>query len=338
MICKVKVQKEKKESAAEIQQEEYNEFFGDYSRETSAAELRDYERFLSDNVVTPFYHERLMYLRCNMNLKEILSRKNPYLLKAKNISSSDELVRSIVEAFLSSQEETMFGNKLESFAVYVSSKLDNGFKSELPSIDLEFERDDNYYIVGIKSGTNWANSDQAARMKDNFKTARGYLTKIKGVRKNIIPVNGCIYGKNAKLFKAHQEDPEKSFYRVAGQDFWQFISGDKEFYKEIIKPIEDEAQERDRAFKEAFDGKINAMSMEFSSIFTFRDPERLGVIDWEKIVEYISGRGKTAIAFPKEEKSAECEEYEALKKARTKVEKEEEQREKEIKQEVKKKS
>jgi site-specific DNA-methyltransferase (cytosine-N4-specific) len=175
-------------------------------------------------------------------------------------------------------------------------------------------------------------------MKDNFKTAREYLTKIKGVRKNIIPVNGCIYGKNAKLFKAHQEDPEKSFYRVAGQDFWQFISGDKEFYKEIIKPIEDEAQERDRAFKEAFDGKINAMSMEFSSIFTFRDPERLGVIDWEKTVEYISGRGKTAIAFPKEEKSAECEEYEALKKARTKAEKEEEQREKEIKQEVKKKS
>lgn len=49
----------------------------------------------------------------------------------------------------------MFGNLLESFAVYVSGKLYGGFKSERASLDLEFERDGKYYIVGIKSGTNW---------------------------------------------------------------------------------------------------------------------------------------------------------------------------------------
>jgi site-specific DNA-methyltransferase (cytosine-N4-specific) len=272
-----------------------------------------------------------------MSLEYILSRKNPYLLKAKNISSSDELVRSIVDSFLSAQEETMFGNKLESFAIYVSNKLDGGFKSELPSIDLEFERDDNYYIVGIKSGINWANSDQAARMKDNFKTAREYL-RIKGVEKNIVPINGCIYGKNAKLFKKHKNEPDKSFHRVAGQDFWRFISGDNEFYKEIIKPIEEEAQERDIAFKEAFNGKINAMSADFTSIFTFQDPGRVGIIDWEKVVEYISARGKTEIVFPKEETSAECAEYEELKKAAAQAEKEEKEREEEIKLEVKEKA
>ncbi len=320
MTKKLNVAVEKKKSAAETQQEEYDEFFGGYSRETTEAELEDYEKFLSDNVVTPFYHERLMYMRCSMSLKEILKKKNPYLLKAKNITSSDELVRSIVESFLYSQEETMFGNKLESFAIYVSGKLDGGFKSELPSIDLEVERDGVYYIVGIKSGTNWANSDQAARMKDNFKTARDYLTKIKGVKNKIVAINGCSYGKNAKLHKQNTEDPEKSFYRLAGQDFWRFISGDNEFYKEIIKPIEDEAQERDKAFKEAFDGKINAMSSEFTNLFTFQDPERVGIIDWEKMVEYISKRGKTEIIFPKEEKSVECAEYKALKKAKAQSE------------------
>lgn len=335
MSQKAKAPKEKKKTRAEINQEMYDDFLGHYSRETTEAELKDYEKFLSDNVITPFYHERLMYLRCNMTLEYILSRKNPYLLKAKNISSSDELVRSIVEAFLSSQEETMFGNKLESFAIYVSSKLDGGFKSDLPSIDLEFERDDNYYVVGIKSGTNWANSDQAVKMKDNFKTAREYLTKIKGVEKNIMAVNGCIYGKEAKLFKENRNDPEKSFYRVAGQDFWRFISGDNEFYKEIIKPIEEEAQERDRAFKEAFNGKINAMSAEFTALFTFQDPERVGIIDWEKIIEYVSRRGKSDIEFPVEEQSAECAEYEALKEARAQEEKEEKEREEEIKSEVK---
>jgi site-specific DNA-methyltransferase (cytosine-N4-specific) len=107
-------------------------------------QYQDYYNFLAENVVNPFYHERLMYLRCAMNLAAVLRRKNPYLLKAKNIASPDELVRSIVDAFLSSQEETMFGNKLESFAVYVSARLYGGFKSELPSVDLEFERDGVY--------------------------------------------------------------------------------------------------------------------------------------------------------------------------------------------------
>jgi hypothetical protein len=338
MSPKAKAPKEKKKSRAEINQEMYDEFFGDYSRKTTKAELKDYEKFLSDNVVTPFYYERLMYLRCNMTLEYILSLKNPYLLKAKNISSSDELVRSIVDAFLSSQEESMFGNKLESFAIYISKNIDKGFKSELPSIDLEFERNNIYYIVGIKSGTNWANSDQAVKMKDNFKTAREYLTKVKGVKKPIVAVNGCIYGKEAKLFKENKKDSEKSFYRVAGQDFWRFISGDNELYREIIKPIEDEAQERDAAFKEAFNGKINAMSMEFSELFTFREPERLGIIDWEKVVEYISKRGKATIEFPKEEMSEECRKYEELKKARAKEKKEKEEREDEIKLEVKEKA
>jgi site-specific DNA-methyltransferase (cytosine-N4-specific) len=53
------------------------------------------------------------------------------------------------------QEEGIFGNLMEGFAIYVSKILHNGFKSELKSVDLEFERDDVYYIVGIKSGTNW---------------------------------------------------------------------------------------------------------------------------------------------------------------------------------------
>lgn len=90
---------------------------------TSRKQYRDYYKFLAENVVTPFYYERSMNLRCRLSLADILSRKNPYLLKAKNIASPDELVRSIVDAFLSSQEETMFGNKLEKFAIYVSKKL-----------------------------------------------------------------------------------------------------------------------------------------------------------------------------------------------------------------------
>ncbi|MDT7778869.1 MAG: hypothetical protein QOC99_1381 [Acidobacteriota bacterium] len=110
--------------------------------------------YLAEHVITPFYNFRLGGLQ-SIRLASVLKRKNPYLFKAKNIELAGELVQSIVDAFLSSQEETIFGNLLEGFAIYVSQILYGGFKSELKSVDLEFERDGVYYIVGIKSGTNW---------------------------------------------------------------------------------------------------------------------------------------------------------------------------------------
>jgi len=291
----------------------------------SKRRYQDYYRFLAENVVTPFYYERLMYLRCRMSLQAILSRKNPYLLKAKNISSPDELVRSSVDAFLSSQEETMFGNKLEMFAIYVSAKLYGGFKSKLPSVDLEFERDGVYYIVGIKSGVNWGNSDQVNRMKDNFKAARTYLRE-RGTTNEAVAVNGCIYGKDGKPFKENA-DAEKSYYKYAGQDFWHFVSGDDNLYREIIKPIDEEARSRDEEFKRIYDGKVNGMVKEFSNIFL--DAE--GLIDWVKLVDYVSMRGKADIEFPRVNKDNECVEYQKKKKEENERLKEENKKKEEFK-------
>lgn len=292
---------------------------------TITSQYQDYYDFLAERVVTPFYYERLMYLRCAMSLSDILSRKNPYLLKAKNIVSPDELVRSIVDAFLSSQEETMFGNKLEAFAIYISAKLYGGSKSELPSIDLEFERDNVYYIVGIKSGVNWGNSDQVNRMKDNFKAARKFLIG----RGNIVAVNGCIYGKDGKPFKENP-DKDKSYYKYAGQDFWNFISGDDDLYREIIKPIDEEARTRDEEFKRTYDGKVNSMVKEFSNIFLADD----GLINWVKLVDYVSKREKTDIVFPKEKRTTECAEYFKKKDEERKRLKEEKKKKEELKKQM----
>lgn len=218
---------------------------------------QNYSDYLSENVITPFYRERLKKLN-ESTLNKILKRKNPYLLKAKNIELAGDLVKSIVDAFLSSQEETMFGNLLEGFAIYVSKTLHNGFKSERKSLDLEFERKNIYYIIGIKSGINWGNSDQVNRMRDNFKEAKKQL-RHEGIKKEIIAVNGCIYGKDGSPFKK-SKDPDKEYYKYAGQDFWNFISGDDELYREIIKPIDEKAREKDETFKKAYVAKINEMT------------------------------------------------------------------------------
>lgn len=165
-------------------------------------------------------------------------------------------------------------------------------------------------------------------MKDNFKAARNVLRE-RGVTKEIVAVNGCIYGKDAKPFKKNA-DAEKSYYKYAGQDFWNFISGDDNLYREIIKPIDEEARTRDEEFKRTYDGKVNGMVKEFSN--TFLNDE--GLIDWVKLIDYVSKRGKTDIVFSKEKRTDECAEY-LKKKAEEKTrQKEEKKKEEEIKRKM----
>ena len=86
-------------------------------------------------------------------------------------------------------------------------------------------------------------------------------------------------------FKKH-DDPDKQYYKYAGQEFWRFISGDDELYREIITPIDQEARQKDKTFKRAYNAKINAMTQEFLANFMTLDNQ----IDWIKLVDFVSKR------------------------------------------------
>lgn len=73
--------------------------------------LDNIRKYVEDNI-SDFHNARLESLRL-LGLKQILRRKNPYLFKAKNIIAAPDLVRLLLDAHLSSQEETMFGDFLE---------------------------------------------------------------------------------------------------------------------------------------------------------------------------------------------------------------------------------
>ena len=171
--------------------------------------------------------------------------------------------------------------------------MDKGFKSNLRSVDLEFERNDIYYIVEIKSSTNWGNSVQVNALKNSFKATKELLRK-RGVTKEIVAVNGCMYGKDNQPLKNKvrltgtglvNEDPDKVYYKYAGQDFWRFISGDDNLYREIITPIDREAKQRDEVFKAAYASKVNEMTQEF--MLNFITDNR---IDWLKLIDHVSKR------------------------------------------------
>lgn len=248
--------------------------------------------FISEGVITPFYDIRLQKLS-ELTFSGIMRRKNPYLFKAKNIQTAEELVRYILDAFLSSQEETIFGSLMEELAIFVCKKVFNGYKAEqgkFRSVDLIFQRDGKTYIVGIKSGPNWGNSDQINRMKGSFKGARKIL-KGEGNNTKIIAVNGCIYGKDNKPHKIDIRDREKSYYKFCGQEFWEFISGDSKFYQQIIVPIDKEVKKRDDNFRNTYSAKINELTKDFSKNYLTDD----GHINWEKLIDFVSKKNLNSI-------------------------------------------
>ena len=125
-----------------------------------------------------FFHQRRLENLQKLKLMDVVKKKNPYLFKAKNINTASEFVKTILDARLSSQEETIFGGFLERLAIFICSRVYNGQKSSAEGIDLEFEKDSIRYIVSIKSGPNWGNSSQVARLKDNFTKAKKYSGQI----------------------------------------------------------------------------------------------------------------------------------------------------------------
>lgn len=224
------------------------------------------------------YHNRILDRLLNLKLSRVLKRKNPYLFKAKNMNVAEELIESILDAHLSSQEEGIFGGFLEELAIFICGRVYNGQKSSAEGIDLEFEKNGIRYIVSIKSGPNWGNSGQIAKMKDNFRKAKKILrTNIS--KTNVVAVNGCCYGAD--------DNPDKGAYlKLCGQRFWELISGDENLYTDIIEPLGYRAKEHNQEFKEEYAKVINRFTRKFSQDYC----DDSGAIMWGKLVKYNSAK------------------------------------------------
>ena len=118
-----------------------------------------------------FHANRIAKLQ-SLNLKELLSRKNPYMFRAKNIITAGEMVESIASATMSSAEESIFGNWMEGVAMFVANEVYGGYKSSAEGIDLEFDKEGVHYFVSVKSGPAWSNSTSMKKQKEQFRTAR----------------------------------------------------------------------------------------------------------------------------------------------------------------------
>ncbi len=223
------------------------------------------------------YHRNLISSLKVLELNTILKRKNPYLFRAKSLNTSEALIKSILEAYISSSEEGMFGGLLEQIAIFVCQQAYNGTKSAAEGIDLEFSNNGVKYLVAIKSGPNWSNSSSLKKLKENFVKAKKILGT-NSAKGNVVPVIGCCYGKDSK--------PDKGEYlRYCGQQFWEFISGDEDFYLDIIKHLDTDSEDRVDNFDDEFAKVINKFTREFSNKYCDED----GAISWDELLKFNSG-------------------------------------------------
>ncbi len=232
--------------------------------------------YLQDNIGS-FHNKRLESLN-NLELDNLLRRKNPYLFRSKNLVVACDLIKSLLDAHLSSQKETLFGGLLEDLAVYVAGVVLGGWKSNKIGIDLEFIKDDAMYIVQIKSGPNWGNSSQIARMKQNFQEA-AYEIRQGTASPNVVAVNGCCYGRDS--------NPNKGdYFKYCGQAFWELVSNEDDFFTRIIEPLGYNAKKRNDDFAVDYAAVINRLAIEFSKRFCTGD----GHINWNRLVAFSSAR------------------------------------------------
>lgn len=236
--------------------------------------LKDVTQYVEQNIGT--FHQKRIQSLDGLKLSRVLKRKNPYLFRAKYVLTAELIIRGIVDAHISSSEEGIFGDWLEGFAIFINGKVYGGKKSGIIGIDLEFDNNGVRYIITIKSGPNWGNSSQVAKMVADFKITKKTL-RTSNSKLNITAVNGCCYGRDNNSDKG-------DYFKYCGQKFWAFISGNENLYTEIIEPLGHKAREKNDDFMKSYAQMINKFTKEFANDFCDND----GSINWNKLVKFNS--------------------------------------------------
>lgn len=232
--------------------------------------------YVNSNIM--YFHGRRIASLEELKLKRLLT-KNPYLFKAKHITTAGELVESLLEAFLSSSEEKHFGDFLEGLAIFISQQTCGGHKSSAQGADLEFINRDTHYVISIKSGPNWGNSSQHKKLAEDL---RASVTRIQQSRTalKVQAVLGICYGKTRSNYMK-----KAGYLKVVGQNFWYLISENQALYTDIIEPIGYRAKEHNEAYYAERSRVINRFTKQFIDDFC----DSSGAIDWVRLVEFNSG-------------------------------------------------
>lgn len=180
------------------------------------------------------------------NLKEF--NVNPFLVSylsnyLTGNSDSESLAKALIyPRVLGTSITTTFGNNMQKFCSYV---LD-GFGSTTSGIDIEFidQLDGRRKYCQIKSGPNTINKDDVDTIDNHFKAVKN-LARTNNLQIGLDDlIVGVFYGTEKQL-SMHYKKINESYPVIIGQDFWHRLTGDEDFYSELVNAIGELAIEED---------------------------------------------------------------------------------------------
>jgi len=218
-----------------------------------------------------FYARRINKLS-GLDLKKTLMRKNPYLFKAVGTSDAPEIVKGMLTAYMSSSDEGIFG---DAFFEPLAKEICSGSYSPSPGVDIVVEDEHQIRAYAIKSGPSVFNSQSRAKQLDEFNKLRARLQKGK---KAFDAVVGYSYGRKG--------ESKGGFREVAGQELWEELTGDPEFYLRLVTMMADHPIAHRAIYEEEFNKAVNRFVRDFTLDFCNSD----GSIKWEELVRFNSGK------------------------------------------------
>lgn len=193
---------------------------------------------------------------------------NPFLVKYKaNFLTGRVDARSIAQALvyprvLGTSIDTTFGSKLQKFC----SEVLEGFASTTTGIDIEFidKIDGRKKYCQIKAGPNTINKDDITTIKNHFNAVRN-LARTNNLQIGLNDlVVGVLYGNKSEL-NGHYRVVNDTYPVFTGREFWYRLTGEENFYNEIIEGIGEIANEFDGS--EIIEKVIKDLSVEIAEQF-----------------------------------------------------------------------
>lgn len=177
---------------------------------------------------------------------------NPFLsVYLANFLCGDSSPQSIAKALvyprvLGTSITTSFGTNMQDFTNDVLSS----FGSTTAGVDIEFmdQLDGEKKYCQTKAGPNTINKDDVETIAGHFGTVirLGTTNNLKLGFHNLIV--GVLYGEASDLSSHYKRITSQYHYPVVvGQDFWTRLTGDTDFYADLIKSIGGVAQEANYA-------------------------------------------------------------------------------------------
>jgi Type II restriction endonuclease EcoO109I len=231
------------------------------------------------------YHKRLAALD-KLSLKRLLD-KNPYLYRALGFNDSLELLRQVLNAFVSSSDETIFGNAffepLALWSANASNEHSGGERvvtiSDGAGVDISIRNKTTHMAIAVKSSKGIFNSqsEKGQNLEFNQMQARAKKSGLE-----FMAVVGFGYGRKGEPKKS------KVILKLAGEKFWTLLTAEDDFYLRIERAIGIYSLGHGDSYRKAFDKKCNSLVKEFSVNFVDDD----GSIEWDKIVKFNSSIAK----------------------------------------------